>query len=69
MLCFNMGDYAIQTIFTSNLFLLRTNHKPLEWLTIVYDVNGRRGRWIFMLQDFHFKILHRLGNKHQMLMH
>ncbi len=28
------------------------------------DVHGRRGRWIDMLQDFNFKILHRLGLKH-----
>ncbi len=32
-----------------NHFLLRTNHKPLEWLAIVSDAHGRRGRWIDML--------------------
>jgi len=31
---------------------------------IVSNANGKRGRWIFMLQDFHFKIVHHLGNKH-----
>jgi len=30
----------------------------------VSDVHGWRGRWIDMLQDFNFKILHRLGLKH-----
>jgi len=30
-------------------FLLRTDHKPLEWLVIVLDAYGRRGRWITML--------------------
>jgi hypothetical protein len=30
----------------------------------VSDVNGRRGRWIDLLQDFSFKILHRPGMKH-----
>jgi hypothetical protein len=29
---------------------------------IVFNVNGKRGRWIFMLQDFHFKSVHHLGN-------
>jgi hypothetical protein len=43
---------------------LRIDHKPLEWLAIVSDANGRRGHWIDMLQDFNFKILHRPGLKH-----
>jgi hypothetical protein len=47
-----------------NHFLLRTNHKLLEWLAIVSDAHGRRGRWIDMLQDFSFKIMHRPGMKH-----
>ncbi len=40
------------------------DRKPLEWLTTIFNANGRRGRWIFMVQDFHFKILHCPGNKH-----
>jgi hypothetical protein len=47
-----------------NHFTLRTNHKPLEWLATVSDAHGRRGRWIDMLQDFSFKILHRPGLRH-----
>jgi hypothetical protein len=45
-------------------FTLKTDQKPLEWLATVSDANGRRGRWIDMLQDFSFKILHRPGMKH-----
>jgi hypothetical protein len=45
-------------------FTLRTDHKPLEWLATVSDAHGRRGRWIDMLQDFDFKIVHRAGLKH-----
>jgi hypothetical protein len=41
-----------------NHFILRMDHKPLEWLAIVLDAHGRRGRWIDMLQDLNFKILH-----------
>jgi len=41
-----------------NHFILRTDHKPLEWLATVSDANGRRGRWVDMLQDFSFKIIH-----------
>ncbi len=42
-------------------FILRTDHKPLEWLATVFDAHGRRGRWVGMLQDFSFKIIHRPG--------
>jgi hypothetical protein len=45
-------------------FLLRTKHKPLEWVAIISNAYGCRGRWIFMFQDFHFKIFHRQGSKH-----
>jgi len=45
-------------------FTLRTDHKPLEWLATVSDAHGRRGRWIDMLQDFSFKIVHRPGIRH-----
>jgi hypothetical protein len=47
-----------------NHFILWTDHKPLEWLAIVSDAHGRRGKWIDMLQHFNFKIVHRLGFKH-----
>ncbi len=47
-----------------NHFTLKIDHKPLEWLATVSDANGKRGRWIDMLQDFSFKILHRPGLKH-----
>jgi hypothetical protein len=45
-------------------FTLRTDHKPLEWLATVSDANGRRGRWIDLLQDYSFKIVHRPGMRH-----
>ncbi len=45
-------------------FILRINHKPLEWLATVSDAHGRRGRWVGMLQDFSFKIVHRPGLRH-----
>jgi putative transposase len=45
-------------------FILRTDHKPLEWLATVSDAHGRRGRWVDMQQDFSFKIVHRPGLRH-----
>jgi len=45
-------------------FTLRTDHKPLKWLATVSDAHGRRGRWIDLLQDYSFKIVHRPEMKH-----
>jgi len=45
-------------------FMLRTDHKPLKWLATVFDAHGRRGRWIDLLQDYSFKIVHRQGMRH-----
>ncbi len=45
-------------------FILRTDHKPLEWLATISDAHGRRGKWVGMLQDFSFKIVHRPGLRH-----
>ncbi len=53
-----------QRFLHRNNFTLKIGHKPLEWLAIVLDAYGWKGRWINMLQDFNFKILHRLGSKH-----
>jgi hypothetical protein len=47
-----------------NHFILRTDHKPLEWLATVSNAHGRKGRWIDILHDFSFKIVHRLGLRH-----
>jgi hypothetical protein len=33
-------------------------------LATISNAHGTRGGWINMLQDFSFKILHRLGLKH-----
>jgi hypothetical protein len=38
--------------------------KPLKWLAIVFDPFGRRGKWIFMLQNFNFKFVHKARVKH-----
>jgi hypothetical protein len=47
-----------------NHFILRMDHKPLEWLATMSYAHGRRGRWIDMLHDFSFKILRQPRLKH-----
>ncbi len=58
------GIMHFKQFLHQTFFLLPIDHEPLEWLMIVCDVNEKRGRWISMLQDFHFKIVHHPGNKH-----
>jgi hypothetical protein len=36
----------------------------MEWLATVSDAHGRRGRWVDMLQDFSFKIIHQPRLRH-----
>jgi hypothetical protein len=33
------------------------HYYALEWLVIIFDPFGRKGKWISMLQDFNFKIV------------
>ncbi len=50
------GIMYFKQYFHQTPFLLRTNHKPLEWLATVSNPYGRRGRWIAMFLDFQFKL-------------
>ncbi len=53
-----MGVMHFLQYLYHNHFTLRIDHKPLEWLAIVSNVYGRKGKWINTLQDFKFKIVH-----------
>ncbi len=44
-----LGIMHFRQYLHRNHFTLRTDHKPLEWLTTMLDAHGRRGRWIDML--------------------
>jgi hypothetical protein len=57
------GVMHFQQFLHKNHFTLGIDHKPLEWLAMVLDAHGQRGRWINMLQDFNFKILHQFRSK------
>jgi hypothetical protein len=60
MLHLDMGYFTLPRQYMhKNRFVLRINHKPLNWLTNVSNAHGWKGRWIDMLQDFNLKITHR----------
>jgi hypothetical protein len=58
------GIMHFQQYLHQATFVVRTNHKPLEWLITIFDPFGKRGRWISMFQDFNFKIVHKIGVRH-----
>ncbi len=58
------GILYFQQYLYRNHFVFKTYHKPLEWLVVVSNAYGRRGRWIDTTQDFSFKILHQVGSRH-----
>ena len=46
-------------------FLLRTDHMALKALLTSSDPRGKKARWIEVLSDYDFEIVHRKGKAHQ----
>ena len=42
-------------------FKLITDHQPLKWLLTTPDLVGKPARWMLMIQEFTFEVLHRPG--------
>jgi hypothetical protein len=40
------GIMDLRQYLYCNHFTLQIDHKPLEWLTMIFDAYGRRSRWI-----------------------
>jgi hypothetical protein len=45
-------------------FTVRTDHAPLLWLYHTPEPIGQQGRWLDLLSEFQFDIVHRPGRKH-----
>ena len=45
-------------------FILRTDHGSLTWLCNFREPEGQLARWLEMLQEFDFEIVHRKGRLH-----
>ena len=45
-------------------FLVRTDHNSLRWLFNFKSPEGQLARWLEVLSQYDFKIVHRPGNKH-----
>ncbi len=46
-------------------FTLYTNHQPIKWLMTNDKLTGKLARWALILQEYEFKVIHRLGITHQ----
>ena len=42
-------------------FTLLTDHQPLQWLFSRHDLTGQSARWVLLLQEYEFKVVHRAG--------
>lgn len=47
-----------------NNFLIRTDHSALQWLRKTPDPIGQQARWLEILEEYQFAIIHRPGKKH-----
>ena len=55
---------TISTIPSGSKFRLRTNHSLLKWLQTFKEPEGEMARWLEVLQEYHFDIVHCAGIKH-----
>ena len=57
-------------VYLGKPFDLITDHKALLWLQTLdmTDERGRRGRWLELLQQYDFKIIHKTGRSQEMTM-
>lgn len=46
-------------------FLLRTDHSALQWLRRTPVLIGQQARWLSVIEEFDFDIIHRAGSAHQ----
>jgi hypothetical protein len=45
-------------------FTVRTDHAALQWLRRIPEPIGQQARWIGILEEFEYTIVHRAGSKH-----
>ncbi len=46
-------------------FTLYTDHHPIKWLMTNDKLTGKLVRWVLILQEYEFKVIHRPGITHQ----
>jgi len=46
-------------------FTLHTNHQPIKWLMTNDKLIGKLARWVLILQEYEFKVIHEPSTTHQ----
>jgi phospholipid-translocating ATPase len=60
-LAIKLGMHAFRVYLLGRMFTVQTDHRALEWLSQLKDVNYRLSRWSLALQPFQFHVVHRKG--------
>ena len=46
-------------------FVVRTDHSALQWLRRMPEPIAQTGRWLAIMEEFNFEVIHRAGSRHQ----
>lgn len=55
---------AFKTYLLGRPFTIRTDHAALTWLKRIKDPVGQQARWLEILEEFDYTIIHRPGRQH-----
>lgn len=58
------GIKYFRVYLANTRFIVKTDHKAIEFLKNVKEPNGRLGRWIIFLQGYNYEIQYKPGSKH-----
>ena len=62
-LAIRLGVQAFRVYLLGRPFTIQTDHRALQWLDRLKDMNARLTRWSLALQQFYFSVEHRAGAK------
>ncbi len=60
-----MGCHTFQAYFYGTKFTLYIDHQPIKWLMTNNKLTSKLACWALILQEYEFKVIHRLGITHQ----
>ena len=64
MLALVWGIRTYRPYLYGRRFQVRTDHNSLKWLHNFHEPEGQVARWLEVLSEFDFDVLHRPGKKH-----
>jgi len=46
------------------MFVVRTDHAALQWLRKIREPVGQQARWLELMEEYSFSVVHRPGRQH-----